>query len=300
MRNSIIDMMRAIAAFAVVTHHVHARVPSSQGIFELIGEYGYYGVDVFFIISGWVVSSTVLRYSDSVAFVTKRYLRVLVPFFPLGLIYFYSKSSEFNAVSSLCLIPAFSKPALSIGWTLQFEVLFYVILSFVIFYRKYGLKLFMIIVFIVSYFFDVKNQGHFLWMITSDYMLEFLAGVLIYMVYDKSIITKAIAVLITVLLLGYFGDFERQLVALILFLLVYIFLFLLNMRFDLAVLSSLGLISYSTYLIHLPIISYLHHSFDFSFLQMMSVGLPLIYMTSWCYYQLFEKRMTRLVLRYVV
>ena len=299
-RNNIIDMIRGIAALAVVIHHMHARVPSANLFFNFIGEYGYYGVDVFFIISGWVVTSTLSRYNNPLTFVLKRYIRVVVPFFPLGISYYLLSYNEFHILSSLFLMPAMGKPALSIGWTLQFEVLFYILLGFVIAAKGCGIKLFVAAIFILSYLFDFKNEGHFLWMLTSNYMIEFAVGILISAFSKESLKIKLIisGSILTVLFCGH--GFERQLVAIFIFSLLYFVLYLFSRQFMLLTLSRAGLISYSTYLIHLPIISILYRNFDLNFVQLFSIGLPIIYFFSWVYYRVLEKKITQLFIGYVV
>ena len=78
-----IQALRGIAAFLVVIFHLlpHFRAMGlSNIVFESIAQYGYAGVDVFFVISGFVMAKTThnlpQNFSSSKQFISKRFLRI--------------------------------------------------------------------------------------------------------------------------------------------------------------------------------------------------------------------------------
>ncbi|MBW8191633.1 acyltransferase [Neiella marina] len=83
-----LDGLRGVAAFAVVLFHYFYRYDQIYGHqFEVFGlfRYGYYGVHLFFIISGFVIYWTVQRSEKPLDFVWSRLSR-LYPVYWAGLI----------------------------------------------------------------------------------------------------------------------------------------------------------------------------------------------------------------------
>jgi exopolysaccharide production protein ExoZ len=103
---------------------------------------GASGVDVFFLISGFVISMSAasLRF-DWRSFLTNRLCRI-VPFYwlmsaPLAVyIYFFHSLTWQSLLNSITFIPlvnfySFSSPANGFGWTLSFEFWFYCLFAIV-------------------------------------------------------------------------------------------------------------------------------------------------------------------------
>jgi peptidoglycan/LPS O-acetylase OafA/YrhL len=88
MRNEFIHMLRGLAALAVVCFHIygHSRDHSSTALVGIrqFSEYGYLGVPVFFVISGFVIANSLrgarfsLRYAGLYA--ARRELRLAPPY----------------------------------------------------------------------------------------------------------------------------------------------------------------------------------------------------------------------------
>lgn len=106
-------------------------------------EHGAIGVDIFFLISGFIVflaARRVIHAGRGVRlFLIKRFLRIYLPYWPIALalgsayalLPGFSAATEPIQVSwlkSLALIPG-GDYSLSVAWTLTFEVFFYILLG---------------------------------------------------------------------------------------------------------------------------------------------------------------------------
>ncbi len=78
-RLKFIDGLRGLAAMAVVIYHLRLAVdefsPNFAGLLDPIFRYGYLGVDVFFVISGIVISYSVSKFKPSIQFLGRFALR---------------------------------------------------------------------------------------------------------------------------------------------------------------------------------------------------------------------------------
>jgi len=113
-----IQVLRGIAAMAVVGHHAFDGT-----------RIGAAGVDLFFVMSGFIMA-TCARDRGPLEFLADRAWRI----YPLWLIavtpwLLMSPQTSLEVVRSLTLWPVygphFVNPALGVGWTLSFELLFY-------------------------------------------------------------------------------------------------------------------------------------------------------------------------------
>jgi exopolysaccharide production protein ExoZ len=119
-----IQVLRGIAASAVVVHHAYRSVDPNSFV-----RVGAAGVDLFFVISGFIMATIGLGRSPG-AFIADRLWRI----FPLWLIavspwFLLGHPDRPTTLASLTLWPIwhgqFYSPALLLGWTLCFEMLFY-------------------------------------------------------------------------------------------------------------------------------------------------------------------------------
>lgn len=146
-----IQILRALAAGLVVIGHLIGAARGNPGLF---GSYaaphygGGVGVDVFFLISGFIMVQASSRYFGSKAgsgtFFLKRLIRIVplywgVTFLAIALSFVGSGEipSLRGVVSSLSFIPYASDPAkpdaaypiVDLGWTLNYEMLFYLVFA---------------------------------------------------------------------------------------------------------------------------------------------------------------------------
>lgn len=139
MRRSIDSLQagRGLAALAVVIHHSNlaARDFGGQG-FNLL-DYGYLGVDFFFVLSGFIIfHSTVGTNKKLSDYSRARFRRIFYPYWPvgIGIALLYTLLPTLSAgdrswswLPTLTLVPVDSHPSLSVAWTLQHEILFYLL-----------------------------------------------------------------------------------------------------------------------------------------------------------------------------
>ncbi len=122
-----IQVLRAIAAIAVVFIHATAnQFHNGPGTFY----WGSAGVDLFFVISGFIIG-TVAPGQEPLKFLKRRAWRIYplwwVAFLPFIIVQ-PDKWTPANMVVGATLWPiwnGFAVPALKVGWTLSFEMLFY-------------------------------------------------------------------------------------------------------------------------------------------------------------------------------
>lgn len=143
-----IQFLRGVAALAVLFYHLysvndryfaHLQMPD---FFQI----GKAGVDLFFVVSGfiiYVVSSRDFGFADAKPFLLKRVCRVYpVYWFYTALILLASlflpgginrsQGGEFDILRSLLLLPQEKLPVLMVGWTLVYEMYFYLIFAVII------------------------------------------------------------------------------------------------------------------------------------------------------------------------
>lgn len=129
---------RAIAAIAVVIYHAAQMTVGLAGPFpgSFILLHGDLGVDFFFVLSGFIIYHSSARTSLG-SFARARVRRVYLPYLPVGIamgLFLWAIGSDMGGWSwlpTLSLAP-FGRPALSVAWTLQHEIVFYAV--FALFY----------------------------------------------------------------------------------------------------------------------------------------------------------------------
>ncbi|HET8942071.1 MAG TPA: acyltransferase, partial [Rudaea sp.] len=144
-RNVGLQALRGLAAGAVVVYHaahftaLRLNAPWLESIFN--GYWGYYGVMVFFVLSGFLMESAVRHYGPS-KFLFHRFLRLFPTYWLLFLCLYLAqvvRLHEFSPVpwSALTLLPLgeMYRP-LGVEWTLLYEVLFYGVCTLLCFRRR--------------------------------------------------------------------------------------------------------------------------------------------------------------------
>ena len=135
-----IQVLRAFAAIAVVLFH-------TGFVFPHMRSFGSFGVDVFFVISGYIMARILDPQSDSSSdfFLRRRVLRIVPPYWFFTLLLFVAafkipqlmgatRASGLDLFKSLFFIPfpkypGVIQPLLFIGWSLNYEMFFYVMLA---------------------------------------------------------------------------------------------------------------------------------------------------------------------------
>jgi exopolysaccharide production protein ExoZ len=290
-----IQFLRGIAALAVVVHHTGGYVKRYFEPTVLLGDYfsiGFGGVDLFFVISGFIIHFTSEKYLDKpsklVEYLKKRFVRVFpIHWLVLTLLF----------MAGWLITSVFHKNIFSIGyphtpnayvqtyslfplhfainpvtWTLSYELFFYLIFAILIISKRlWFIPLGILLVSGYNVYQNYLQDGGVAEMtyfkfIFSGYNFEFMFGFLIYQFYDKLKLNNILSIILLILGLlifvgfGYevsdFDNYKR----LIIFGLpsALIVLAMLNLEKNQAISIPkfwilLGDASYSLYLIHFPI-----------------------------------------------
>ncbi|HUS55190.1 MAG TPA: acyltransferase [Thermohalobaculum sp.] len=161
-----VQFLRFVAVIAVLVFHSHWAVKQKLINVPILTDYGWIGVILFFAVSGFIISERISLERSLGRFLFRRYMRV----FPLyGLFTLLAivlslgfgwdhlghertdSGRAFNPnpvfyyyIKSLFIVPQDAWPAFMVGWSLEYEVVFY--LTFGVAYFNGGRKLALFIV----------------------------------------------------------------------------------------------------------------------------------------------------------
>lgn len=145
-RNMGLQALRGLAAGSVViyhaAHYTNARLnaPWLEDIFN--GNFGYYGVLVFFVLSGFLMESSVRRY-DARTFLLHRIARLYPTYWAIYLCVFLAQAIRLHSFESipwesLSLLPLGPRNVpLGVEWTMVYEVFFYALCTLLCFRRRW-------------------------------------------------------------------------------------------------------------------------------------------------------------------
>jgi exopolysaccharide production protein ExoZ len=202
-----IQYLRAIAAIFVLLFHT-TNLIQQQFNYEYsynIFRFGYMGVDLFFVISGFIISY--IHYADFgikskvQTYFSKRLLRIFpvywVVLLPVVIIHFLMPSfgggyeRQFTEIlQSMFLVPQAHHPILDVAWTLRHEMLFYIIFGFLFIYNRSPMIFSTFIVLWAGMStYSLLLNPHDPWLLFeflfSPYNLEFLLGCFVAFIITK-------------------------------------------------------------------------------------------------------------------
>ncbi|SEP49528.1 Peptidoglycan/LPS O-acetylase OafA/YrhL, contains acyltransferase and SGNH-hydrolase domains [Rhodospirillales bacterium URHD0017] len=200
---SSLQILRAIAATSVVYYHI--ALPAEAGA---IPRFGSFGVDVFFVISGFVMALVVAKGQLPAAFAINRITRI-APFYWLlttGILILAltepqllltTTASLRNYLKSIFFIPYFKEsgelqPMLVVGWTLNYEMFFYLCIWLSILASRKHYALLTLVLLIVTYIGFGKLSGNDVLerFFGRLIIFEFTFGMLAYHIYKRGVLKR--------------------------------------------------------------------------------------------------------------
>lgn len=331
----VLQLFRGIAALMVVLHHTIGSIKYYHKVqypfLDYIAYLGKFGVDFFFVLSGFIITySAYYKYNEPNSFsnyIKNRLVRIYVPYLPIGVFMFFfytflpSLSNGNRAISmltSLTLIPQ-GNPALSVAWTLSFELFFYLLFSISFLSKKLWnwfvlIWLSSIIIFTYSSFSSLQFlKIPFFRTLFSPYNIEFILGFVLALLVVRKIrlpIIPLFSVFFLALLSFFYCTFTHfkpfafnanLLFAIVAFLIIFVATSMANFKINKAsVMMMVGNATYSIYLIHNPLQMILIRIYPnitsiVSLIVALIVVLILSSAMGYVYYLVFEKKAIHII-----
>ena len=194
-----LQALRGIAALLVLMHHslAHFRAMGlSNPVFELVATHGNIGVDIFFVISGYVMAKTTSAsdhgFGVSFRFISKRYARIYLGYWPvflLALIVYqlhsplYLADKDLIQSFSLLIFGNYSDLVITPAWSLTYELYFYLVIGLILSSNLLKpIPVFLIGSLLILFKSTLTEIGDnkFLDFFFSPYVYEFILGYLIF------------------------------------------------------------------------------------------------------------------------
>ncbi|ABI75950.1 acyltransferase family protein [Hyphomonas neptunium ATCC 15444] len=196
-----LQILRAVAALFVFVFHYFGALQNDFGIFDNNPfPLGAFGVDIFFVVSGFIICFASQNETSAGDFFLKRLCRIVPLYWLLTLGVFAvalvapsllnSTTADWgNLMKSLAFIPyqkenGLLQPILYLGWTLNYEMFFYLIFALSIYSGRYRIWICMSaiigLVLLGVIFRPESDIGRFY---TSGVMLNFVWGCVAYLIW---------------------------------------------------------------------------------------------------------------------
>ena len=266
-RFSELDALRGIAAMAVVFYHYTDRYRDLFGLkpsyFKI--EYGYLGVHLFFIISGFVIFYTIENSKNAYDFISRRFTRIFPIYWVCVTFTFIitwlgdlpgRTSNVWEYLVNLTMLQTgFNiKSVDGVYWSLFCELMFYLLMavSFKIVNSK-RLVYFVVIwalLFVVNRIHDIKYV--IVQVLNLDWAVYFISGIYFYKIIkgNSNLLTKLIPAFCLVLIIIFHEKPSELWFISSFFVIFYLFVFNKLKFIAIKPLLFLGNISYALYLVH--------------------------------------------------
>lgn len=199
-----IQMLRAFAAIMIVLHHSAPHYKAMNGIISSllikISTWSFTGVDIFFIISGFVIAHTTMfkerNVHNCIKFLKRRLSRIYLGYWPffiaaylVTLVYQPGNLDKIHLSESFLLINTdIFELLLSVSWSLSYELYFYIIFALFFAVRSEVVKVILPVLFVAIVFrliFIHIDKDSPLSFFLSHFLVEFLSGTLLYIYREK-------------------------------------------------------------------------------------------------------------------
>lgn len=200
-----IQALRAFAAINVLVFHLIETfeirgLASPLRFFKLFEGWGQNGVDVFFVISGFVMYHTQInKLSNWRDFLTARILRIVPLYWIVTTAYLTVMlalpnlfRSQFNALQTatsygfMSQLVTGGRPVIYVGWTLEWEFLFYMVFSLGLFFRS---RAALLVIIAASFSVVALGSGTFL-------VFEFALGMIAAHLFHRTRVSHATGLLV--------------------------------------------------------------------------------------------------------
>ncbi|WFF40921.1 acyltransferase [Salinicola endophyticus] len=327
-----VQALRALAAWIVVFHHfmqVFFGFQADNWVEYLLSTRGQVGVDIFFVISGFVITvSTRGKRLSMPQFLLQRCARIVPAYWlytaitALVIVFTSDVMPEYGfsvigLIKSLLFIPAENPagygyyPILPVGWTLNFEMLFYLVFAASLLLAR-PWRLWGLVIAIVAINTLFARQPFISSFYSDPIIFEFLLGVGIGVYYARHGLPtgRVWPLLLIGLSVATLLSFDDPAGTLRFFawglpsaLLVIACIALEPHIGDNRVFKRMGDWSYSTYLLHVIVLwcgNYLlTQRLGLGPYLTLAICLPLIALLSWISFELVEKRLSRRIKRWL-
>jgi len=284
-----LQILRGISALLVCCFHFRSYINfESMHLGDILFEKGNVGVPIFFAISGFIMTYTTRKMdfskgiSKQISIFYKRRLIRIVPLYYLltfawmiigGNLFLYFQGETFSRFyhSILFLPKKDTFPVLYLGWSLNYEIFFYLIFGISLLFQKYR-YIFIIVFFITTYILGLtfNFESAYMQMVTNYSNLFFIVGILFALLLAKVTVPKKWATVISIVGITFFIlhlfriiVITNNLLALLIVSLFVLSFLLFDFTFHIKgnrFLIFLGDISYSLYLSH-PFVEILFRKF---------------------------------------
>ncbi|MCI5050604.1 MAG: acyltransferase [Rickettsiales bacterium] len=212
-----IQILRAIAALLIAVGHLD----NYAGIDNYTKGFSWVGIDLFFVISGFVIAYTIQPHLHTPRYAWRFTVKRLVRIYPtywlicaiaavVALWTGYRGSLEVeHYVKALVLFPQrIAEQFIPVAWSLHFELLFYAISALMLFclgkHFWKGAVVWLIALIVAQFFFIYQPSPSYNWAMYfgSFYQFEFLCGLLVgYLLHQPAYITNG-RTLLAIALMG--------------------------------------------------------------------------------------------------
>lgn len=204
-----IQMLRGLAALAVLLFHTYLIVGRDKYLdakpFGDVFAFGYIGVDIFFVLSGFIILAAHHRDIGQPDRLPRYLYRRWARLYPIYWVYLagvvglmlvgigdQGRMALGNLVSSIVLIKLMPEaPPLSVAWSLFHEVMFYAFFALLIASRRLGIAAFMLWYaavaagYVLGWSEPFEQHQGFMGVLTSLFNLNFLFGMAVWYLLEK-------------------------------------------------------------------------------------------------------------------
>lgn len=192
------DYIRGLAALMVVVHHI-AGILSSE---EKIGHWfwtGAAGVDIFFVLSGYLIYSILEKGSQVTSFLKNRAIRIMPTYVAISTVYLFLGIIALNRdvatevqryVLSITFIPHENhlgeiQPIVGAGWTLTYEAWFYALAALCFIKGSHRTTIFWSIPPLLALLSATDSKGTVHEFLTNQVIFEFWLGAIAKLIRDR-------------------------------------------------------------------------------------------------------------------